>query len=119
MFSRVAILRKTGETTTDDRGLEVPEWATVHVDLPCRVSGAAANSSPYRTLNIGGATVEVAARILHVPAGTADLLDGDFAEITVGDTAGLVFQIIEADAQDQATARRVPVVATKRPEEWS
>lgn len=119
MLSRASICRKTGNMTTDDRGLEVPEWATVHADLPVRVAGTAANSAPYRTLNIGGAELTIAARVLHFPAATTDLRDGDLAEITAGDTAGSVWQLIEADFQDQATARRVPAVATERPEEWS
>lgn len=119
MTSTATIHRKTGGTVIDDRGLEVPEWAVIHADLPVRVAGTAANSAPYRTLNIGGAELTIAARVLHFPATTTDLRDGDLAEITTGDTAGAVFRLIEADFQDQATARRVPAVATERPEEWS
>lgn len=119
MLSRANIRRKTGNWTTDARGLEVPEWATVYADLPCRISGAAANTSPYRTVNIGGATMEVAARVAHFPHDTLDLADGDLIEVTAGETAPSVWQIIEADAADQQTARRVPVVAAERPEEWS
>lgn len=118
MLSRANIRRKTGEMTTDDRGLEVPEWVTVYANLPCRISGMAANTSPYRTVNIGGATMEVAARVAHFPHDTTDLADGDLIEVTTGETAPSVWQIIEADAADQQTARRVPIVAAERPEGW-
>jgi len=116
--STVTIRRKTGNMTTNDRGLEVPEWAVIHEDLPARLSGTAANSAPYSTQNIGGVGFTVAARVLNLPASTTDLADDDFADITAGDNAGGVVQLIEVGWQDQTTARRIPVVAVERPEEW-
>jgi len=118
MTSRATVRRKTGAMTTDERGREVPAWEVVHENLPTRQSGTAGNASPYRTRNVGGAEFTVAARIQHFPASTTDLRDGDLVEITAGENAGAVLQIIEADWQDQATARRVPVVAVDRPKEW-
>lgn len=119
MTSTVTIRRKTGQKTKDDRGLQVPEWEDVHVDLPARLSGTAANSAPYATQNIAGVGFTAPARVLHVPAATADLADDDFALITAGENAGLVIRLIEVGWQDQTTARRVPVVAVERPKEWS
>jgi len=118
--SDATIHRKTGETTTDAKGLEVPEWHTVYTDRPCRISGTAANSAPYRTLTIAdGVQVEVAARVASFSIDTTDLSDGDLIEITAGELSGTVWQLIEADWQNQSTARRVPVIAVERPEEWS
>ena len=111
--------RKTGQKTTDTRGLQVPEWVTISTDLPSRVAGTAANSAPYRTVSTPGGDVEVAARVIHFPAATADLRDGDYYEVTAGALSGLAFEIVEATWQDQATARRVPAVEVQRPEEWS
>lgn len=118
MTSRCAIMRKTGATTTVS-GLEVPEWATVDADSPVRVAGTSENAAPSRDLGVNGIEGQVARRELHLPYDIADLADGDLVEITSGDCAGLVFRVVEADWQDQATARRVPVDATQRPGEWA
>jgi hypothetical protein len=119
MLSRGTILRKTGGTTTTPDGLEVPQWDTIYTDLPCRIAGMARSQSPSRTLNIGGVEVQVATRTAHFPHDTADLRDGDLIDVTSGETSGTVWQVVEADAADQQTARRVPVIAVKRPEEWT
>ncbi len=118
MTSRAAVLRKTGAMTTGADGLEVPEWATVHADLPFRLGGANSGSSGTRTETIGGVEVQVATRVGHFPAGTA-LEDSDHIEITAGENAGVVLRIVEAEGADQQTARRVPVVSVQRPEEWA
>jgi hypothetical protein len=55
---------------------------------------------------------------LSVPADTSGLLDGDLVEMTGGENAGLVLRVLEVAFQDQATARRLPVVEVQRPEEW-
>ena len=119
MLSRATVRRKTGATTTASNGRKVPAWDDVHTDLPARVAGTAARTpARHRNLNVGGAEISESSRVLHFPAATTDLRDGDLVEITAGELTGAVFQIIEADWQDQATARRVPAVATERPEEW-
>jgi hypothetical protein len=115
--SKVTIRRKTGNMTTDSRGLQVPEWATVYTDIPCRIAGMARSQSPSRTLDIGGVQVQVSVRTAHLPHDTTDLRDGDLLDVT-GESAG-VYQIVESDPADQQTARRVPVIAAQRPEEWS
>jgi hypothetical protein len=72
-----------------------------------------------RTVVVGTTEVQLAVRVGHFPAATTLLRDGDLIEITAGENAGLVLQIIEAAWQDQATARRVPVMAVQRPAEWT
>ena len=114
MLSRATVYRKTGAMTTDADGFEVPEWVVIYTDLPCRI----ASSTTSRTVTIAdGVEVQVAQRVLHFPHDTTDLRDGDLVDVT-GEASG-VYRIVEADAADQQTARRVPVVATERPEEWS
>jgi hypothetical protein len=56
-------------------------------------------------------------RVAHLPHSTV-LRDGDLIEITAGELAGSVWHVVEADAADQQTARRVPVIAAEHPEEW-
>lgn len=116
--STVAIMRKTGDTTTGPDGREVPEWATVYASLPFRIGGSW-GSSPSRTVNFDGAELQVGTRIGHAPASTSGLADGDLVDVSEGENAGTVWQIVEVDWQDQATARRMPIVATQRPSEWS
>jgi hypothetical protein len=117
MTSRAAVMRKTGDTTTVD-GLEVPEWATVYPDAPFRLGGAQRGGSGTRTVTVGSVETQVALRVGSFPFDHDALVDDDFIEITAGENAGLVLRIVEAEWQDQATARRVPVVSEARPEEW-
>lgn len=118
MTSRCTIRRKTGLTTQDeDTGREVPVWESTYTDLPIRVGGSR-NASTSRREDIAGVEVQQALRIAHLPAATANLADGDMVDVTSGELAGVVLRIVEADWQEQATARRVPVEAADRPEEW-
>ena len=118
MTSRCTVRRKTGGTTVED-GFTVPEWADVYTDLPLRLGGSPQGSSGYRSVTPGSADLQVPLRVAHFPASTTDLADDDLVLITEGENAGLVLRVIEADWQDQATARRVPVIGTEPPEEWS
>lgn len=120
MLSRCTIHRK-GEAApqNEDTGLEGSAWSVVHADLPFRLAGTYRGDSPSRTLDIGGAEVEVAMRTGHLPHHVSDLADNDLIEITAGENAGVVLRVVEAVWQDQATARRVPVVTVDRPEEWT
>ncbi|GHJ59136.1 hypothetical protein NOK12_16540 [Nocardioides sp. OK12] len=116
--SRVKVWRLTDRTTQDEStGLEVPVWEVTHDDLPCRIGGSR-NAATSRTVNIGGVELQLALRIAHLPASTDNLHDGDLIDVTSGENEGAVFRIVEADFQDQATARRLPVIADVRPEEW-
>jgi hypothetical protein len=119
MESTVAVMRKTGGKTTGADGFEVDEWATVYAAADFRLGGANQGSTGSRTLNVGGVDVQVGVRVGNFAYDTTDLADGDLIEVTAGENDGLVLRIVEADWQDQATARRVPVVATERPGEWA
>lgn len=118
MVSTATIYRSTGRMTQDETtGLEVPEWEITHLGIPVRVAGSR-DAASSRTVATGGVEIESANRTAHFPASIANLADGDLIHVTAGENAGAVLRIIEADWQDQASARRVPVVAEQRPEEW-
>lgn len=119
MLSRVTVRHATGDTTPNTDGYDVPEWVVVATGVPFRLGGANAGSTGTRTITVGTTEVQLALRTGHFPADTTGLADGDYIDITSGENAGLVLRIVEADWQDQATARRVPVVAVQRPEEWT
>ncbi|MGH3996681.1 MAG: DUF6093 family protein [Pseudonocardiaceae bacterium] len=113
MTSRCTVRRKTGETPEGEI-----VWTDVYTDLPVRLAGTIRGQSQARRVETAGVEFEIAMRTANFPASTDNLRDNDLAEITSGDNAGVVLRIVEADWQDQSTARRVPVVATLRPEEW-
>ena len=114
-LSRVTVRRKTGrEVQSGITGLESPEWADVHTDLPFRLVGG--NS---RTVSIAGVEFEEATARGDMPVSTTDLADGDLIDVTSGEWAGSVYRIVEAVKGDQRTARRVPVAEESRPEEWA
>lgn len=120
MTSRCKVRRATGRTTQDEgTGEEVPVWDLLYSNLPFRMSGVPSAATPTRLISIGGAEFQQALRTAHVPADVTDLADGDLIEVTSGDNAGRVLRIVEATWQDQATARRMPVVEVDRPAEWS
>lgn len=118
MLSRGVVKRRSGTTTNAD-GFKVPAWSTRHTDLPLRLAGAPQSGSGTRTVTRGGAEVQLAVRVASVPAATGDLRDGDIIEITAGENAGVFVEVVEAAWQDQATARRLPVIETAQPEGWS
>lgn len=118
MTSQVVVMRKTGAKVYVN-GYQVPEWAAVHIDLPFRSSGGSSGDGGSRGVTIGGVTFEEATGIGSVPATTVDLRDNDLLEVTAGKWAGDVYRIVAAIRYDQKTARRLPIVETARPEEWS
>lgn len=119
MLSTVAVMRDTGTTTEDADGFQVPVWATVYASTPFRLGGSNQGSTGTRAVTVGTTELQLAVRTGHFPFDTDLLQDGDLIDVTAGENAGLVLRIVEADPQDQATARRVPVVAVQRPEEWA
>jgi len=119
MTSRAAVMRDTGTTTTDLNGFQIPVWATIYAEIPFRLGGANQGGSGTRTVMVGTTEIQLALRIASFPADRDLLRDGDLIDIYAGDNAGLVLRIVEADWQDQATARRVLVLAVQRPEEWA
>lgn len=117
MTSTCTVWRTTGRTEQDEStGLESPVWEIVYTG-PMRLGGSR-NAATTRTESIGGVEVQRALRVAHFPASADTLADGDLVDITAGENAGTVLRIVEADWQDQATARRYPVESTERPEEW-
>lgn len=118
MTSTCNVRRKTGATALVG-GFKVATWETVHSAIACRVAGANSGSSQSRTVSTGAADVAVPVRVVSFAYDTTDLRDGDLIELTAGDTDNLVLRIVEADPQDQATARRVLAVGTTRPAEWA
>lgn len=98
-------------------GLKVPKWDTIHADLEGRIAGAR-GAGTSRTITVGQTEVQVAVREWHCAAATTDFRDGDVVHITAGENAGRFFQVVEATWQDQATARRLPVVEIQKPEGW-
>lgn len=119
MDSRVTVRRMSERTAqSETTGEEVPIWDDLYVDHPFRLGGAERGGSGTRAVTVGGVEMQLASRVGHFPHDTYDLADGDLIEITWGENYDTVLRIVEADWQDQSTARRVPVVAADRPEEW-
>ena len=119
MLSTATIRRKTGAMVTLENGLEVPEWIVVYTG-PCRIRGAAQGRSSSRRQNIGGVEIESATPEIHLPW-NAVVVDGYFQDGDLADVGQPRVLRLEGDPDfvpDQQTARRVPVVATERPEEW-
>lgn len=119
MLSRAIIRRKTGQMAqNEDNGRQYPVWAVTHTALPVRIATSAAGAGQTRQITLPGGAVNLAMRTAHLPAATTNLRDGDHIEVTSGESAGLVLKVLEADMSDQKTARRLPVEAVQRPEEW-
>ena len=114
MTSRATIHRE-GVTTTDPDGFEVEGWGVIENNIPCRLSGSTAGASGTRTVTTGGVEVQVAVRVLNLPASTTTLQDNDLVEITEGEQAGRFLRLHEATGADQQTALRVPVYEVPRP----
>lgn len=111
MTSTATIGHKSGTSTSD--GLKKPSWAK-STGVPIRLGGT---SDASRTVDLDGAPVSVPVRVASFPVGTA-LEDGWVVEITSGDNAGRFYRVVEAGGKDHATALRVQVVGTERPDGW-
>ena len=113
MLTRCTIRRRTGRMAQDeDTGAEYPVWEIIAANVPLRLAGEST-----RTKSVPGGEIQTARRMAHLPVVTIPA-DGDYLEVTAGESAGLVLEVLEADWADQKTARRVPVEAVQRPEEW-
>lgn len=121
MTSRCTIRRIDPDDprTTGGDGFDGDNWVVVAQDVPCRMAGAARGGTGARRQTVGTVEIEAALRVLHLPASTTGLADGDVVEVTAGDTAGLVARLVDVEWQDQATARRVSAVEIQRPSEWA
>lgn len=116
MTSRADVFRADPDNPVIVDGLETPGWTTLHTNLPGRIAGSRGGTAQTRTVTIGQTEVQVAVREWHFPAGTSGLRDGDIVKVTAGENAGVFLRVVEASWQDQATARRVPVVEIQKPE---
>ena len=117
MTSHATIKRQSG-TTTDVNGFEVPGWTTLYTALPMRLGGSDRGGAGTRSATAGGVEVQLAVRVASFPHDTTGLRDGDVVEVTSGENVGTFVRIVEAAWQDQATARRVPVIETTEPAGW-
>lgn len=119
MTSTATIRRKTGDDPqNEETGVEAPEWTVIHAAIPFRLGGSDSGDSASRRQDIGGVEVQTAVRIGHLPAAIDDLQDGDWIDVLSGENAGTAWSVVEVTWQDQATARRMPLLAEDRPEEW-
>ena len=129
MESRCTLRRVTDRMDQNEStGREYPIWQTLAVNVPLRVKGAPQSASPSRAESVPGGDVQTARPtgsvplviewLDDVPAADREHRDGDHIDVTAGETAGLVLNILESDRTDQTTARRFLVEAVQRPEEW-
>jgi hypothetical protein len=118
-MASTATVRRPGGTTTNAGGFKVDAWTDVHTDIPFRLGGKAQFSGETRSVTVGDVELTLAVRVGHFAADTTGLADGDMIEVTGGENAGAFLRIVEASWQDQATARRVPVVEAQRPGGWT
>ncbi|GAB2970267.1 DUF6093 family protein [Nocardioides montaniterrae] len=118
MTSICTIRRRSATRTTGADGMDVNTWDVTHTDLPVRISGNARGAASITARSERTTEFNRSDRTASLPYDTTDLMDGDLIEVIAGESAGTVWRIVEADWQDQATARRVPVDAVDRPEEW-
>lgn len=117
MTSRCTIHRQTGNMVLDADNQQVPEWEIIYTDLPCRIASSP-SAARSRTQRPGEAEIERATPRSDFPASATNLRDNDLQEVTAGDNTGDVLKLLESDWVDQATARRIPVMAVERPTEW-
>lgn len=115
--SRCEVRRDTGRNKVD--GVERVSWALQHMDLACRIRAPRGSTGASASSNSGGVTAELGQREWHVKHDTTNLVDGDIILITTGPAAGSFWSIKDATPTgDQQTARRVTIVAAKRPRDW-
>lgn len=115
MTSRATVWREDPANPVIVDGLEVPGYVAELSDLPGRLA-ANRGAGQTRTITIGQTEVQVAVREWHCPAATVGLRNGDVLEVTAGDSAGTFLRVVETTSADQATALRLPVIETQKPE---
>ena len=109
--SDAGVIRFTGYTVKDPfSGLDVPEYATVHVG-PMRLAAGNGPAASARKVQVPGGELSLAALRADFPTDTVTFADGDVIEVYAGESAGTRWLVVEADRADQQTAYRVPVVA--------
>jgi hypothetical protein len=88
MLSRATVRRKTGATTTDADGFEVPALVVAYTDRPCRIAAWPAQPVAVEVAERRRRRGRRSPRVAHLPHDT-DLADGDLIEVTAGDWTGL------------------------------
>ena len=114
MASTGTAYRRNGYTADANR-LQVPAWEVVYTGK-CRIASGRGptSSTPETTADLD---IARSSMVGHFPHAT-ELRDGDLIDVTAGESAGLVFRVVEADQGDQRTACRVRLIQTERPAEW-
>lgn len=117
-MTSTATIRRSGAPVADpdDPEAQIPGWSVVVADCPGRLAGGR-GAAGSRNVTIGGAEVSLAVREWHMPTWAPAPADGDLIEVTAGENEGVVLRVLEGSWQDQATARRLPVVEAER--EWA
>lgn len=115
MTSTAIVWREDPDNPTLVDGLETPSWVAELTALPGRLAGPSGGAAQSRKVSIGQTEVQLAVREWHCPASTAGIRDGDVIEVTAGENSGIYLRVVEAQWQDQATARRLPVVEIQKP----
>jgi len=102
-------ITRPGEPVTDPDTGEVTNTATEVYSGKCKVqSKDSSTSSP----EAGGHSFTVVSRQVHIPAGSADVLDDDVVTITAATLSQLVGKVYRADGftpDSYDTAFRLPV----------
>lgn len=108
MLDQCTITRPGAPVTDDDTG-EVTTPAALVYGGRCKVqSKDSATSSP----EAGGHSFTVVSRQVHIPAGSADVLDGDVITITAATLSQLIGKVYRVDGftpDSYDTAFRLPV----------
>lgn len=120
MLSHAVVRRRTGTFITGPNGLEVPEWIVVYTGK-CSIKAGGGKSSggtPATTERTARLDISRSSMVAKFPHDT-QLRDGDLIDVDAGESAGLVFRVVEADQGDHRTACRVPVIQADRPVEWA
>lgn len=115
-LSRARILRATGNLTQDAEGFDVPEYATIYADLPCRIDSGGSSDGGSSGVEVGGVNYEEATGLAHFPHPSELLANDDIVLITSGDWPDACYRIVAAIAYDQKTARRLPIKQEPKPE---
>lgn len=115
MTSAATVWREDPANPTTVNGLETSAWAALYTALPGRLTGPSGGAAQSRRVTVGLTEVQVAVREWHCPTSTTGLRDGDVIAVTAGEHTGIFLRVVEASGQDQATARRLPVVEIQKP----
>lgn len=113
--STATVWREDPEDPVVVDGLSTANWVMEYSTLNGRIAGTRGGAAQTRTVTIGQTEMQLAVREWHCPVGT-ELRDGDLIEVISGENEGVYLRVVESAGKDQATACRVPVVETQKPE---